>query len=84
MRAAIAEHLQKSLVESAQLTAMGEIDMTELVKLRREFLAREAAIGTRVTYTDVLVFVVARVCGKSPCSIRVSLPRRSRCGTIST
>lgn len=60
IRRAIAEHMHRSLSESAQLTAMGEIDMTELKKLREDLLAREDAFGTRVTYTDLLVYTIAR------------------------
>jgi pyruvate dehydrogenase E2 component (dihydrolipoamide acetyltransferase) len=66
MRAAIAEHMHRSLVESAQLTAIGEIDMTELIRLRKAFLAREADIGTRITYNDLLVFTVAKVLREKP------------------
>ncbi len=66
MRAAIAEHMHRSLIESAQLTAIGEIDMTELAALRKAFVAREAAIGTRVTYNDLLVFTVAKVLKERP------------------
>jgi len=61
MRKAIAEHMHRSLQVSAQLTLMGEIEMTEIVKLRKSLLAQEEAIGTRITYTDLLVFTVARV-----------------------
>lgn len=61
MRWAIAEHLHRSLAVSAQLTAMGEIDMTEMIKLRKGLVAREEAIGTRITYTDIFVFAVAKV-----------------------
>ncbi len=66
MRGAIAEHLHRSLQESAQLTAMGEIDMTELVKLRREFIARESLIGAKITYNDIFVLVAARVLREKP------------------
>ncbi|MDH5363623.1 MAG: 2-oxo acid dehydrogenase subunit E2 [Dehalococcoidia bacterium] len=66
MRRAIAEHMHRSLAESAQLTAMGEIDMTEPVKLRKDLLAREDVIGTRITYTDMLVFVAAKVLKEKP------------------
>ena len=61
MKKAIAEHMHRSLQVSAQLTLMGEIEMTEIVKLRKSLLAQEEAIGTRITYTDLLVFTVARV-----------------------
>ncbi len=61
MKKAIAEHMHRSLQVSAQLTLMGEIEMTEIVKLRKSLLAQEETIGTRITYTDLLVFTVARV-----------------------
>jgi pyruvate dehydrogenase E2 component (dihydrolipoamide acetyltransferase) len=66
MRRAIAEHMHRSLAESAQLTAIGEIDMTEVIKLRQDLLARSDEIGARVTYTDLLVFVVAMVLKEKP------------------
>jgi pyruvate dehydrogenase E2 component (dihydrolipoamide acetyltransferase)/2-oxoglutarate dehydrogenase E2 component (dihydrolipoamide succinyltransferase) len=66
MRRAIAEHLHRSLADSAQLTAMGEIDMTELIRLRKEFVARESIIGTKVTYNDIFVFTLAKVLREKP------------------
>jgi len=66
MRRAIAEHMHRSLAESAQLTAIGEIDMTEPVKLREDLLARADVIGTRITYTDMFVFVAAKVLKEKP------------------
>jgi pyruvate dehydrogenase E2 component (dihydrolipoamide acetyltransferase) len=66
MRRAIAERMQRSLAESAQLTAIGEIDMTEMVKLRKELLERADEIGARVTYTDILVLAAAKVLKEKP------------------
>jgi pyruvate dehydrogenase E2 component (dihydrolipoamide acetyltransferase) len=66
MRRAIAERMHRSLAESAQLTAIGEIDMTEIVKLRKGLLERADEIGARVTYTDILVFAAARVLKEKP------------------
>jgi len=66
MRRAIAENLHRSLAVSAQLTAMGEIDMTEMIKLRKGLVAREEAIGARITYTDIFVFAVAKVLKDNP------------------
>ena len=66
MRKAIAEHMHRSLSVSAQLTVMGEIDMTEMVKLRENFLREEEALGTRISYTDLMVFVTARVLKEFP------------------
>jgi len=59
-RKAIAEHMHRSLQVSAQLTTMGEIDMSEMVKLRQGLVKQEESLGTRITYTDLLVFTVAR------------------------
>lgn len=56
MRRTIAEHMQRSLAVSAQLTYMGETEMTAVVEFRR----RLAADGLRVTYTDILVLALAR------------------------
>lgn len=61
MRKTIAEHMHRSLSVSAPVTVMGEIDMTEMVKLRNSLLAQEGTLGTRITYTDLLVFTVAKV-----------------------
>jgi len=66
MRRVIAEHMHRSLAESAQVTTMGEIDMTELINLRKGLLAREDVIGTRITYTDIFVFIVAKVLKEKP------------------
>jgi len=65
-RKAIAEHMLRSLSISAQLTAMGEIDMTEIVKLRESLLGQEEVLGARITYTDLLVFAVAKVLKEYP------------------
>ena len=66
MRGAIAEHMHRSLSIAAQLTTMGEIDMTGMVKLRNNFVAQENTLGVRITYTDVLVFAIARVLRDHP------------------
>ena len=60
MRKAIAEHMQRSLAVSAQLSFMGEIDMTEMIRLRQTLLQKEEEIGLRVTYTDLFVYVLAK------------------------
>ncbi len=60
MRKAIAEHMQRSLSVSAQLTAMGEIDVSALIKRRKEILAQPDGAGTRISLTDIIVFTLAR------------------------
>jgi len=66
MRGTIAERMHHSLAVSAQLTAMGEIDMAEIISLRNNLAAQENTLGTRVTYTDVLVFAIARILRDHP------------------
>jgi len=66
MRRAIAEHMQRSLSVSAQLTSMGEIDMTEMVKVRNSLVEQEQELGTRITYTDIFVLAAARVLKEYP------------------
>lgn len=66
MRRAIAEHMRRSLAVSAQLTVTGEIDMTEIIKLRTEFLKQEESLQTRVTYTDIFVLAITRALKDNP------------------
>jgi len=66
MTKAIAEHMHRSLSISAQLTIMGEIDMTEMVKLRGTLVSQAEAIGTRITYTDLFVFAIAKLLKEHP------------------
>ena len=61
MRKAIAEHMQRSLSISAQLTAIGEIDMSNAMAWRKTVMAKPESGGTRVSYTDIIVFVLSRV-----------------------
>jgi pyruvate dehydrogenase E2 component (dihydrolipoamide acetyltransferase) len=60
MRAAIAEHMVRSLRTSAQLTTTAEIDMTEAVRIRNSYLEREEELGIRISFTGLVVFVLAR------------------------
>jgi len=66
MREAIAEHMQRSLAISAQLTMMGEIDMSQIVRLREEFLRQEKLLGTRISYNDIFIFVCSRALLDNP------------------
>ena len=60
MRRTIAEHMHRSLAVAAQLTYMGEADMSAVVDLRNRLLAKEQDLGVRITYTDILVVAAAR------------------------
>ena len=66
MRKVISDHMHESLSVAAQLTSMGEIEMTELVKLRAELVAREEELGTRITYTDLYVLAAAKALKYAP------------------
>ena len=66
MRKAIAEHMHRSLSIAAQLTLTAEIDMTEMVKLRKSLVAKEKDLGTRITYTDLLVLAIAQLLKDQP------------------
>ena len=72
MRKVIAERMHSSLSTSAQLTMMGEFDVTEIVKLREAFLNQEKVIGVKITYTEILVYAIARTLKDHP-DINVSL-----------
>ncbi len=60
MRKAISDHMVASLQVAAQLTTMTEFDMTEIIKLRKLLVAREEKLGFRVSYTDLLVYLIAK------------------------
>ncbi len=66
IRETIAKHMHRSLSVSAQLTVMGEIDMTEMMKRRETLVGQEKVLGTRITYTDMLVLVVAKALKSHP------------------
>ncbi|MDP3984318.1 MAG: 2-oxo acid dehydrogenase subunit E2, partial [Acidimicrobiia bacterium] len=67
IRAVVAERMTESLQTMAQVTITREVNATELVA-RREALAPgfEAAIGKRLSYTDLLVRETARLLPEHP------------------
>jgi pyruvate dehydrogenase E2 component (dihydrolipoamide acetyltransferase) len=66
IRQAIAEHMYRSLSGSAQMTVMGEWDMSRIVLLREELLKEEGVTGTRVSYVDIMVFILSRALKRHP------------------
>jgi len=72
MRRVIAERMVGSLSGSAQLSFLGEFDATELVKLREAFLNKEKEIRIKITYTEILVYIIAKALKDHP-DINVSL-----------
>jgi len=65
-RQAIAEHMVRSLTISAQLTAMGEIDAGELVKLHKKLKKQSESTGKRISYTALIIAAVARALRANP------------------
>lgn len=66
MRKTIAERMHRSLSIAPQVTTMTEFDVTKMVRLRESLLKQEETIGTRITYTDILVLVIAKVLKDHP------------------
>ncbi len=66
MRRTIAEHMHRSLAVAAQLTYLGEVDMSEVVAYRQDLRERRTDDDPRVTYTDILVVAVARALREHP------------------
>lgn len=66
IRQAIAEHLYRSLSTSAQMTVLGEWDMSRIVLLREDLLKEEKVSGQRIGYVDIMVFILARALRKHP------------------
>ncbi|MFH0725582.1 MAG: dihydrolipoamide acetyltransferase family protein [Pseudomonadota bacterium] len=66
MRKVIAEHTHYSLSVSAQVTVMTEIEMTEIIKLRSLLNEKVETIGSRISYTDIFIFAVAKAVKVAP------------------
>ena len=66
IRGVVAEHMVYSLQTSAQLSVMGEVDVTGLVRFRQSCLKQEAALHIRISYTDILVCILAKVLKEQP------------------
>lgn len=65
-RRTIANNLWRSLQTAAQMSSGGEVDATELIKFRKALVDDEKRLGVRITYTDIMVMVVARTLKMHP------------------
>ena len=66
MRRTISQRMMHSLHSSAQMTGFGRIDMGQAVAWRRSLVEREADLGVRITYTDLLLKACACVLRDMP------------------
>jgi len=46
------------------MTVMGEIDVTEAVRLREDLVKHEKMVGVKISFADVLVFAISRALRK--------------------
>jgi pyruvate dehydrogenase E2 component (dihydrolipoamide acetyltransferase)/2-oxoglutarate dehydrogenase E2 component (dihydrolipoamide succinyltransferase) len=66
MRKTIADHMVRSLAVAAQLSTMGEMEMTAMMRLRSSLLEKEQEIGLRISMTDLLVLVLGKAVRQVP------------------
>ena len=67
LRGTIAQRMAQSWTQVAHVTEVMEIDMTEVVALRRRRMAAwEREFGVRISLTDMLTFAVARTLREFP------------------
>jgi len=59
MRKAIADRMQASLQQAAQLSTQWETDITDLLTLRQKFVAREQQLGTRISINAFILKAIA-------------------------
>jgi pyruvate dehydrogenase E2 component (dihydrolipoamide acetyltransferase) len=61
MRHVIARRLHEGLQAMAQMTDLGELDVTELVRCRDQLKLEPALVGGTITYTDFFIKITALV-----------------------
>ncbi len=66
MRRTIGTRMFDSLQTTAQLTIAMDVDMTDVVKLRRDLVADVEPGGVRVTYTDLVIKAAALALRRHP------------------
>ena len=65
-RKAMASHMAQSLVTSARVSVFMEVDMGALIQLRKGLVEKQETLGTRVSFTDLFVFITSRVLKGQP------------------
>jgi len=67
LRKAVAENVARSVRETAPVTLVSEVDMTECVAFRRGLIDEiERAHGVRISFTDIIVKAAARAIADNP------------------
>jgi len=65
-RQAMASHMAQSWETSARVSVFIEIDMEEMIQLRKGLVEKQEILGTRVSFTDLFVFLISRVLRSQP------------------
>ncbi|MEY8199729.1 MAG: dihydrolipoamide acetyltransferase family protein [Colwellia sp.] len=72
MRKVIADRMKQSLTTTAQLSSAWESDITDLLAIRKKFVAREDALGTKVSMNafiiKAIVYAIKQVPIANACS----------------
>jgi len=66
MRRSIADHMYKSLTGSAQMTVMGEVDASKIVKVRKRLLKQSQTTDGKIGYVDIFVYLLAKTLKHHP------------------
>jgi pyruvate dehydrogenase E2 component (dihydrolipoamide acetyltransferase)/2-oxoglutarate dehydrogenase E2 component (dihydrolipoamide succinyltransferase) len=66
MRQAMATHMSQSMSTYARVSVFMEIDMGEAIRLRNGLVEKQELLGTRISYTDLFVFLAARALKDQP------------------
>lgn len=66
MRRAIAVNMHRSVQEMAQSTAMVEVDVTDLLAMRKRLVEKEEVLGARITVTDLLAKATIKMLKLNP------------------
>jgi len=66
VRRAMAHHMHLTHTMAARVSSVSDIDMTEMIRLRNDLNKQEKDNGIRFTFTDLFVFITARVLKKFP------------------
>ncbi|NMB17160.1 MAG: 2-oxo acid dehydrogenase subunit E2 [Firmicutes bacterium] len=66
IRKVMAERMVESVKNAPQFSIAMEVDMKETVALRTRLIANEEVLGVRISYTDILAFMVGRALEEHP------------------
>ena len=65
-RKAIAKNMRKTFETMAPLTAFAEIDVTELVDLRKKYVAQQDELGVKISLNDIMMLASVKMLQKHP------------------